>query len=356
MERREFAVGFYLSLQTRQLAEWDGKAWRELNDDDHAKLVAGGLFRPPKVGQEFATPMRTFGYTTVQKYVAECDHSGGTFALSEQGRHPKIEWLLDDGDLRARFIQYCDDHGDAKGEKNLRVPELTRWVNETLFKVGTPAALIDKAVEERTVSRWLHRCRFRLVEHQKGAYKDGAMDDAVLDHMFGEFLPKLQDYIDKGTLLPSDFDGVDDIDENGWSWRAYNKAKARAERARGEGAKPYVFFSHDEACCCSADDERLAYMRRGRSRIKSKGNSNTTIMAAYAVSVLGNRALDMTDDSSSKRRPRATTGRSRPWSSSRSSAPRRTFPARPRTSRACRSRRTKTSSTSTVYSRRSCSR
>jgi len=295
VERREFSVGFYLSLQSRRLAEWRGGEWCELNDADHAKIVAGGLFRTPNPGDELKEPP-TYGYTTILSYVTECDHSHGSFRLSRQGQHAKIKCLLDDPTTRSRFIAKVMEDGDKKGAKNIRVPELTKWTNETLFMVGAPYATITQGVCERTVTLWLHKFGFRLTDYQKGTYKDGAMDDDVLDDVFDRFLPTYKKSLADGALQPADFDGVDDRDETGWSETAYERAKTRAEEARGPGAKPYVFFSHDEACICSGDSERFAWVKEGTSRLKPKGNSNTTIMIAYAVGVVGSRALEMTDE------------------------------------------------------------
>jgi hypothetical protein len=172
--RRHFSVGAYMSLQWRHdlFKRTASGEYLELNDDDHAKIVADGLFRAPK--HEMLRPP-TFNWRTVLEYVHEWDRWHGTFSISHQGHHAKTKWLLDDASFRRRFEEYVQAEGERKGKKNLTAAELTRWVNDTLFLVGSPGALLTKGVNQRTVQNWLKRCGFGFEKQAKAGYKDGTM-------------------------------------------------------------------------------------------------------------------------------------------------------------------------------------
>lgn len=40
------------------------------------------------------------------------------------------------------------------------------------------------AVTPRTIEYWLHRCKYDYGKYSKAEYKDGALDDEVLDNLF----------------------------------------------------------------------------------------------------------------------------------------------------------------------------
>jgi len=240
-DRRFFSVGFFFSLQGRRDLYKKNKdgSFEELKNEDHARLVADGLFRTAK---SVLSHPPTFNWRTVLGYVHEFDRWRGSFQISHQGQHAKTKWLLSDPKYQDKFVEYVKKEGERKGEKNLTAEELTRWVNDQLFLVGTPLALLTRPVNARTVTNWLHRLDFGFEKQAKAGYKDGAMSDEVLDYMFTDFLPRHQEFIDGGALMPSDFDGVTDL-VDGRSQQAYEKARARAVTARGEGAKPYLLWS-----------------------------------------------------------------------------------------------------------------
>jgi hypothetical protein len=120
------------------------------------------------------------------------------------------------------------------------------------------------------------------------------MTDEVLDYLFDTFLPQMQVFIDGGALMPSDFDGATDV-VDGRSKQAYEKARLRAVDARGAGAKPYLLWSHDEACADAVDYQRRAWVKEGAKRIASKGNSGHKVMAMDSVSAWGPGYLSMTE-------------------------------------------------------------
>jgi len=93
----------------------------------------------------------TYNGQTVSKYVQEFNNSNGTFLESLQGHHVKVKWLLDNEDLRKRFEGYVLANGNKKGEKNMTERDLLRFVNEDIFKVGKPGALLSKGVCSRTL-------------------------------------------------------------------------------------------------------------------------------------------------------------------------------------------------------------
>ena len=165
VERREFAVGFYMSLQNRRdLYKLVDGVCVELNDDYHAELVAGGLFRRPAT---LGLRPKHYYKDTVKRYVAEWDYLHGTWMKSEQGCHAKTAWLLEDPTLKQRFEAYVDAEGELKGKPNLKAEKLTKWVNDVLFRVGHADALITKGVTERCVQNWLHRCGYGYEAHRK---------------------------------------------------------------------------------------------------------------------------------------------------------------------------------------------
>ena len=114
----------------------------------------------------------------------------------------------------------------------------------------------------RTIEFWLHRCRYDYGKYCKAEYKDGAMDDEVLDNLFSNVLPKFAQLYEMGMLTPDDFIGVTD-EVDGTSMQAYEKARLRATAYTGDprfpegnpDALPYLAWSHDEACASSMDAE-----------------------------------------------------------------------------------------------------
>ena len=258
----------------------------QLTCEDHLRLVGDGLHR----GEG-----RTFHWRTVGSYHAECDDNNGGFMPSEQGHHAKVKWLLEDERLRKKFEAYVEKHGEVKGEKNMTVDQLLEYTNDEIFKVGKPDALITKPVSKFAVHSWLKRLNYNFEGHAKAEYKDGAMNDGVLDNLFYGVLPFWADKIDNGMLMPGDFDDVTD-DADGWSDQAYAKAKARAEAARGPDAKPYLAWSHDEACADSMDSQWRAWVKKNAARLKSKGNSGKKVMAAEMVTIVGNGRLELSPE------------------------------------------------------------
>ena len=121
---------------------------------------------------------------------------------------------------------------------------------------------MSKAVTPRTIEHWLHRCRYDYGKYCKAEYKDGALDDEVLDNLFANVLPKFAQLTEMGMLVPDDFIGVTD-EVDGTSMHAYEKARLRATAYTGDpkfpegnpDALPYLAWSHDEACASSMDAE-----------------------------------------------------------------------------------------------------
>ena len=118
------------------------------------------------------------------------------------------------------------------------------------------------AVTPRTIEYWLHRCKYDYGKYSKAEYKDGALDDEVLDNLFANVLPKFAQLTQMGMLVPDDFIGVTD-EVDGTSMQAYEKARLRATAYTGDprfpegnpDALPYLAWSHDEACASSMDAE-----------------------------------------------------------------------------------------------------
>ena len=63
--------------------------------------------------------------------------------------------------------------------------------------------MLSKAVTPRTIEYWLHRCRYEYGKYCKAEYKDGAMDDEVLDNLFTSVLPKFAKLSEMGMLCPT---------------------------------------------------------------------------------------------------------------------------------------------------------
>ena len=321
--RRTFSVAFFYGLEIRELMKrigLDGIAryksdWPEQSEcsfddapsgalyqkvpqpdgttefvkltcEDHLRLVADGLHR---------SGGRTFHWETVGSYHAECDENNGGFMPSDQGHHAKVKWLLEDESLRKKFEAYVEMHGEVKGKANMTVDQLLEYTNDEIFRVGKPGALITRPVSKFAVSSWLKRLHYNFEGHAKAQYKDGAMNDEVLDNLFDDVLPFWQGKIDKGMLLPDDFDGVTD-EVHGWSDEAYAKAKVRAVAARGPDAKPYLAWSHDEACADCMDGQWRAWVKKNAARLKSKGNSGKKVMASEFVSIVGNGRLELSPE------------------------------------------------------------
>ena len=156
---------------------------------------------------------------------------------------------------------------------------------------------MDKGVNKRTLYNWLAKCNFSFSKYHKGEFKDGALNEEVLDHLFGTCLPKFVSMREQGLLLPEDFDGIKD-EVNGKSLQAYAKAKARAvayAKAHPESdfgsnpdeALPILLWSHDEACASSMDTQSTGWLKNGLGKIQSKCNSGAKVMAAEFVSIWG---------------------------------------------------------------------
>ncbi|KAK7242115.1 hypothetical protein SO694_0015408 [Aureococcus anophagefferens] len=297
--------------------------YEQLGDEDYFRIVAAGLPRPHG---------RKFYWETIKSYYHEFEKERGRFVPSDQGHHVKVKWLLQDENLRRQFEAYVNLHGEKKGAKNLTVSGLLKYTNDVIFKMASPTPLLTKPVSESAIYQWLGRLRYSFEGHEKAKYKDGALDDAVLDRLFHDVLPFWKQKVEEGMLVPGDFDGVTD-DHEGYSFQAYEKARRRAvEYAYAAaapdlkekcpmlsdlfgfvggavsyvvlraarcvcrswkvyGAIPWLAWSHDEACADSMDAQDKAWVKEGAKRLRSKGNSGKKLMAAEMVCIIGNGTL-----------------------------------------------------------------
>lgn len=113
--------------------------------------------------------------------------------------------------------------------------------------------------------------------------------------LYAVALPAYFKFLELGALEPRDFDGVTyDVDSR--SQQAYDKAKARAELARGPGALPYILWSHDESCKHSSHRQLRAWVMKDAKRLWSKCNSGSNIMAAELVCIWDRGYVKLTDD------------------------------------------------------------
>mmetsp|Transcript_86623 Transcript_86623/g.245106 ORF Transcript_86623/g.245106 Transcript_86623/m.245106 type:complete len:1428 (+) Transcript_86623:183-4466(+) len=324
--RRYFAVAGFMGLQMMDQQPTALKLLKEgkdgqavpLTETDHKEIVAHMLLRGSELSakQPFPQGIRHFHTDTVGKYVRDFNDNGGSFSPIKTGHHAKVACLLDSAGVRSQFEEYVEANGNTKGKKNLTIPMLTKHVNEHIFKVGTPYAMLTKGVCEETVRHWLRNSGFEYMTYHKGEYKDGALDDEVLDYLFETCLPRFVSWFEQGALLPEDFIGVTDEHEDkpGISMQAYNKAKKRAEAwARSKGdpnwadAVPILLWSHDEACAGSMDAQTSAWERVGNSSIRSKGSGHK-IMASEWLSIWGQGFIRLTEEEVQKVREVGFTG------------------------------------------------
>ena len=134
---------------------------------------------------------------------------GGGFLPSQQGHHAKLKWLLDDEVLRKQFVDYVEKHGEKKGEKNMTVAQLVNHTNDVIFRVGTLTPLLDRRVSRSCIYKWLSRLNFSFQDHQKAKYKDGALNEKVLDRLFDEVLPFWAQKEKEGLMMPRRLRGRD---------------------------------------------------------------------------------------------------------------------------------------------------
>jgi len=87
-------------------------------------------------------------------------------------------------------------------------------------------------VTPRTIEYWLHRCRYDYGKYCKAEYKDGAMDDEVLDNLLANLLLKFAQLTQMGMLVPDDFIGVTD-EVDGTSRQALREGPASRHGIQG---------------------------------------------------------------------------------------------------------------------------
>jgi len=66
-------------------------------------------------GKPWPLNFKTFAPGTVARYEADFNENCGSFAEDLRGHHAKVQWLLDDNDLRERFEAHIIKHGNVKG-------------------------------------------------------------------------------------------------------------------------------------------------------------------------------------------------------------------------------------------------
>ena len=86
-----------------------------------------------------------------------------------QGKHQKIESLIDDSDVRFACLSYLRK---ARPE-TISGHSFAQWVTENLYK--HPELSLDHPVNihRNTAIQWLHNLGFRKLQHKKGTYTDG---------------------------------------------------------------------------------------------------------------------------------------------------------------------------------------
>ena len=119
--------------------------------------------------------------------------------------------------------------------------------------------MLSKAVTPRTIEYWLHRCRYEYGKYCKAEYKDGAMDDEVLDNLV---LPKFAKLSEMVCFCPTISSALL-TRKTAARCRPMRRPRLRAVAYRGDPrfpdenpeALPYLAWSHDEACASSMDAE-----------------------------------------------------------------------------------------------------
>jgi hypothetical protein len=201
--------------------------------------------------------------------------SNFSFSQSMRGRHSKYPSLLADADVQQRLREYVRTHSRQKGSPNLRLPELTRWVNEVLL-----ADLLEEngrdpqeeGLSQETVRRWLHALGFSVRDIRKSLYIDGHEDPVVVADREAYLAEKA---VWQARALPLNHE-ISPEQQAAW------KALPPAER-------PVVFINQDEACCAIRDDESTMWADDSTSVLRRKDTSSGggIMMSAFVSPFFG---------------------------------------------------------------------
>ncbi|CAK9193630.1 unnamed protein product [Sphagnum troendelagicum] len=144
---------------------------------------------PCKVSEAYRQGGQSVGVSmrTARKWVEDWDTRGdGSFSDSQQGKHVKVEWLLQPDHLQRRARDWieenCPKNGNLPGRESI-VARFRDFCNTDLLRNVQPKPILDngnglqfglhRKISMETARSWLHRLGFHNFKDYRGSAKKG---------------------------------------------------------------------------------------------------------------------------------------------------------------------------------------
>ncbi|KAH9549368.1 hypothetical protein CY35_10G015500 [Sphagnum magellanicum] len=144
---------------------------------------------PCKVSEAYRQGGQSVGVSmrTARKWVEDWDTRGdGSFSDSQQGKHVKVEWLLQPDHLQRRARDWieenCPKNGNLPGRESI-VARFRDFCNSDLLRNVQPKPILDngnglqfglhRKISMETARSWLHRLGFHNFKDYRGTAKKG---------------------------------------------------------------------------------------------------------------------------------------------------------------------------------------